>query len=433
MTRRDRLPFPAVIGMLLITVGLLLRDGRTLALAVPFVVYTGVWWVASVRCPRPCVELRRSLSSERVDEGRTVDVVLSVENVGPSLAHMALHDGPPTGAEVCSGHTSFLGELPAGRRACVEYTLRASRGAHAGTGTRITVWGGLPLCSRTVHVPCEERFLVLPMVRPLPSLPIRPRRTRVYSGIVKARAGGPGVEFFGCREYVSGDDVRRINWRAYAQRGELIVNECEQERVADVHIVLDARATTNAVGGAAPLFDAAIHAASSMACHFLDRGNYVGLLIYGDVLDWTYPGYGNPQKARILNALALAEPRDKPAFADLRSLPTRLFPSNTQLIVISPLVGRDDVRILGTLRARGYDLLLVCPSGLRAERAHWESVWPKKKEAFAVAERILLLERELLLGALRRLGIVVVDWDPLEPLEDAVAPAAAWLRGGATR
>ena len=72
-------------------------------------------------------------------------------------------------------------------------------------------------------------------------LKISPRRTRVYSGVIRSRESGAGVEFFGTRAYVPGDPLRHLNWKAGARWDLLITNLFEQERVADVGIILDAR------------------------------------------------------------------------------------------------------------------------------------------------------------------------------------------------
>ena len=94
------------------------------------------------------------------------------------------------------------------------------------------------------------QLFVLPGISRIRQVPIRPRRTRVYAGAIPARVGGPGVEFFGVRNYEPGNSSRRINWRVTARHAEqLYSNEFQQERVADVGIVLDGRERSKSVPG----------------------------------------------------------------------------------------------------------------------------------------------------------------------------------------
>ena len=59
--------------------------------------------------------------------------------------------------------------------------------------------------------------------------------------MIRSRESGAGTEFLGTRPYVDGDPPRHINWKASARWERVITNLFEQERMADIGIVLDAR------------------------------------------------------------------------------------------------------------------------------------------------------------------------------------------------
>jgi len=187
-------------------------------------------------------------------------------------------------------------------------------------------------------------------------------------------------------------------------------------------VILDARQRVNTRIGDTTVFDHAVRAAASLALHFLEQGNYVGLLIYGNYLDWTLPSTGRAQKERILEALARAQTADKSVFEDLRNIPARLFPPRSQLVVISPLADQDDVEILGILRAREYQILLVSPNVLPSKQAERPA-----DETLSLAVRIAQLRRTLLLDTLRRIGVRVIDWNIPEPL---MVPLHGLVKGG---
>ncbi|MFZ5910947.1 MAG: DUF58 domain-containing protein, partial [Chloroflexota bacterium] len=250
-----------------------------------------------------------------------------------------------------------------------------------------------------------------PLIR-LKYVPIRTRSTRVFSGTIPARVGGPGVEFFGLREYQPGDPPRWINWRASARYGdELYANEFQQERVADVGIVLDGREKTNSFRDGRSLFEYSVLAVASLADAFLAQGNRVGLLHYGRYIDWTLPGYGKVQRERILQALAHAQPGGSPVFSGLEHIPVRFFPAHSQVVLVSPL-DVDDLEVLVQLRARGYQVMVVSPDPVAFELGFLPG-----QPSVQLAARIVRMERSLALERLQRAGVQVLDWDVAQPFD----------------
>jgi uncharacterized protein (DUF58 family) len=271
-----------------------------------------------------------------------------------------------------------------------------------------------------------QLFILPPMMR-LRHIPIRPRRTRVYAGSIPARAGGAGVDFFGVREYRDGDSPRAINWHVSARHPQgLFANEYEQERVSDVGIVLDGRERTNHFGGGRSLFEHSVAAAAALADAFLNQGNRVGLLLYSNYLQWTLPGYGKLQRERILHALSQAHAGPSQIFADLDHIPTKLFSAQSQIVVVSPLAA-DDLEVLIQLRARGYQVLVVSPDPVSFEVQNLRA-----REEVALAARVVRLERELLLRRLQRAGVRTLDWNVLQPFDQAMRRMTGrWHPGGA--
>jgi uncharacterized protein (DUF58 family) len=269
-------------------------------------------------------------------------------------------------------------------------------------------------------------FIFPPLTR-LRHVAIHPRRTKVYAGMIPARAGGSGTEFFGVREYQPGDSPRRINWRASAHSVDsLYSNEFQQERVSDVGIVLDGRVRTNEFAKGHSLFEHSVQASAALADALLTQGNRVGLLVYASLLRWTIPGYGRIQRERILHSLAHAKPGGSEVFSDFEHLPTRLFPPESQIILVSPL-HEDDLMPLVQLRAQGYQVLVVSPDPVRFELSYL-----KQNETVEKAARIVQLERRLLLNRVQRAGIQVLDWDVGVPFDLVVkrklSRPPAWMR-----
>ena len=65
------------------------------------------------------------------------------------------------------------------------------------------------------------------------------RETQAFAGNEVSRHPGEGIEYADLRDFVAGDRVRSINWRASARRQSLVVNERHPERNTDVVILVD--------------------------------------------------------------------------------------------------------------------------------------------------------------------------------------------------
>lgn len=404
------LTFGALVGL----------QGELLVLIIPLVMYMGAGLLFG---PEPLdLHAKRQLNSERVGAGTPVTVTLTVTNNSGRLEEVLITDTPPEGLRVVGGEISLLTALRPGESAVLSYTVRSERGSFPFGGVQVMARDQSDLFRRRAALtPAGAGNLyVLPEVLPVRRIAIRPRQTRIYAGTIPAGVGGPGVEFFGVRGYAPGDSLRHVNWRASARhRGSLYTNEFQQERIADVGLILDGRERVNVQQNGASLFEYGVRATAALADTFLNDGNRVGLLLYGHLLDYTGPGYGRLQRERILRALARAQTGESQVFDDLRYLPTRFFPPKSQIVLISPLTA-DDPDALIYLRARGYELLVISPNPVTFERRRLPDT-----PQVAIAARIARLERALLFRRLRRAGVRLVDWDVSQPFERVVATQLA--------
>jgi len=407
---------PFAIGLALVVPGLLLLNSSLIAAAIPLVLFAIVRALGDAQAAAPKLLLHRSFSRSRCVEGDEIDIELAITNSGMSAPLVSLVDRLPQELTLIEGRNRYLGRLSPHEVETLRYTVTAGRGHPQYDTVRIRSWSPWTLTMSESHQPLSGKLVVHPRIEPLDTIAIRPRRTRAFAGPVKANLGGQGLDFFGCRAYTPGDDIRRINWRAYARHGSLIINEFELERIADVNIILDARAKSHTQLDGETTFDHSVRAAASLASHFLDQGNNVGLLIYGDYVHWVFPGIGNLKKERILDRLANAKLSDKAAFQELRSMPTRLLPPRSQLVLVSPLVDEDDIEVVALLVDRGYSVLLVCPHSSALIDARGLSEGDRTVQ---LARRILDLKRELFLGSLAGVGTSVIDWNVTVPLRTA--------------
>ena len=395
--------------LFLLLLGLATLNRGLLALAAPLSIFLGAALFYGPEQLR--LKVTRTLSDDRVYQGTPVVIRILITNEGEGLEEVLVEDLRPRSLDLVNGEPRVLASLPPGGTVQLEYSVLGKRGSFTFTNVRVIAGDHLGILRRQAMLSAPGQFTVLPNPLKLKRLAIRPLQTKGYAGPVPARQGGSGVEFFGVREYRLGDPRNWVNWRLSARhpRGPF-TNQFEMERIADVGLILDARRVSDVRFGENALFEYAVRAAASLAEVFLNDGNRVGLLIYGAIPRWIFPGYGRFQRKKILDALVRAETGESGGFTTLDYLPTRLFPPRSQIVMISPLLP-GDVSTLVRLRAHGYQILVVSPDpvdfelkalgifGAKVPQQHIES-----------AARIARLERKLVLRRLRQADIQTVDW-----------------------
>jgi uncharacterized protein (DUF58 family) len=248
---------------------------------------------------------------------------------------------------------------------------------------------------------------------------LRPHTTRPQPGMLPSNARGEGLELAELRPFAPGDRVRRINWRATARRGRSYVTERQLDRGADVVLFLDT--FVRAGDGRDGTLEATVRAADSLASRHLARGDRVGLVSFGGVLDWLLPGGGARQRWRIVEALIRSEVVFSYTTRDARILPARLLPARALVVGITPLLDERGLVALLDLRARGFDVAVLVVSPARFV--------PTATDASdRLAHRLWRLQRDAQRLRLEHAGIAVVTWEPPAPLEAAVTEVNAFRR-----
>jgi uncharacterized protein (DUF58 family) len=227
-----------------------------------------------------------------------------------------------------------------------------------------------------------------------------------------ARAWGDGTEFSGVREYVPGDRQRSINWPASTRRGRLQVNTFAAERSQDVVLLADATSDVGEPGSSA--LDLALRGATAAARAYLNARDRVGVITYQwGGAGWLAPGLGKRQLYKIIDTM-LASDAGWARGSAFQRLPRAALPPGALVIVFSPLLDQRFVEALRDMRERGFTLLIV--DVLNAEPPARPRITDR------LARRIWKMEQEAIRFSLRELGIPVVRWDGLEPLDLPLAP-----------
>jgi uncharacterized protein (DUF58 family) len=264
-----------------------------------------------------------------------------------------------------------------------------------------------------VH-PSTERFL-------RPDV-LSPRRVLASLGVKPARQRGEGMDFESLREYVPGDDPRRIDWRATARKGRLVSRLYQHEQNHTVMIAVDAsRLMGGRVGSdERTKLDAAVDCALALAYAALYAGDRCGLGVFDSEMRLLLePRTRRADLGAFVDALSPVESRL--VEADYRVLVRALLARRQKrsLVVILTDFAATDARAMVaplSLLARRHRVLLVALRDRNIDALD-HPVQPGEPEESSRLYRDIVLddllrEREETLSRLRRQGLHTLDLVP---------------------
>jgi uncharacterized protein (DUF58 family) len=361
----------------------------------------------------PTYAVTHHVSADRVFEGEGVTVTVEV-TAASAVPLMELIDPLPPGSDLISGHNRGVLTLRPGQTASFRYEIRCPVRGVLDAGTTVVRtrdrWGVRAWERRHVD---RKLVRVYPQIAPLRSLPL-PIHTQTSTGDYVSPALGEGIEPGDIRPFAPGDRIRQVNWRASLRLGTLHVTQHQRERNADVVLILDTLAQVGATPGTT--LDFAVRATASLATAYLARKDRVGLVLYGGLIDWVRPWSGRVQYERLAGTLLKADVVFTYVAKDLALVPPRVLPPQALVIALTPLLDSRFPKAALDLAARGFDLVVLVVSPVDVTRSTLPGSLPN-----ALACRLWTLERRAQLDELRRQGLVVLEWNPSDPLELALA------------
>lgn len=244
-------------------------------------------------------------------------------------------------------------DVPAGESRTVDLgLLPRRRGELRSEFVAVRVPGPLGLAGRQRRIEAPGALRVLPPFHARRHLASRVVRLRELDGNTSIQMRGQGTEFDSLREYVRGDDVRSIDWRATARAGTTMLRTWRPERDRHVVILVDSGRTSATRVGDGTRLDAAFEAALLLAALANRAGDHVHLVAFDRVVRARVTGVDGPSLLpALVDALAPVEPQlidtdwDR-AFGEVRALASH--PS--LLVVLTAQEAPDAARgFLGTL------------------------------------------------------------------------------------
>jgi uncharacterized protein (DUF58 family) len=212
-----------------------------------------------------------------VRQGQPSSTSLVVANPGDRRVHGLLRDAWQPSAGATDNRHRF--DLAAGDQVVVTTTLTPTRrGDRRSDRVTVRCTGPLGLAARQRSFDVPGRVRVLPPFGSRKHLPSRLAKLRELDGRSAVRVRGQGTEFDSLRDYVTGDDVRSIDWRASARSRNVVVRTWQPERHRRVLLVLDTSRTSAGRVDDVPRLDSAMDAGLLLAALASRAGDSVDFL-----------------------------------------------------------------------------------------------------------------------------------------------------------
>jgi len=361
--------------------------------------------------------------------GHTGEVVYRWTNPSSRPAHLNVREVRP---DILGGTQPprALGIPPraAVREQVPVVPLRRGRETGGAGGFVVDSFGPLGLGRHRARLPLPWDVVVYP---PLVSVRLRAsvaealRRRDV--GSKQIRRLGEGRLFESLREWVPGDDLRHIDWKATARRAKVITRQYVAERRQQVLLVLDTgRLMTADVASGVARLDFAVQAALELAYAAAQHDDNVGIMTFADgVQHFVAPERGRTGVRRVMEVLAEVQPKlvepDYPgAFRYLAARNRKRALTVLFTDVIDRFASDALVANVATLRPRHLPLAVTLRNQELDAAAMQRPTTPRDAYRKAAAEE-LLHAREEALGHMRRAGVLVIDVTPERAAQAVVA------------
>ncbi len=251
---------------------------------------------------------------EPIDTEREFSSKLSNGDMNPFKLHIRSRYALPVYIEVIEElpvqfqKRDFLihAALEAGGERTLQYTLRpVERGVYEFGFIRLYAYSLFRIFRRGFRFSGTQEGYVYPSIIQMQKYDFLAMSDRLTEmGGKKIRKVGHSQEFEQIKEYVEGDDVRTINWKASAKMGGLMVNQYQDEKSQPIYCVIDCSRAMKMPFGGLSLLDYAINSCLAFSNVALKKGDKVGLVVFSRSIQSFLPAASKlPQLNQILEKL----------------------------------------------------------------------------------------------------------------------------------
>lgn len=241
---------------------------------------------------------------ERLSLGDDNPVRLELVNNSPQPISYTLIEGYPV--EMQDRSTSFTNVLAPGAKKEYHYSFKpGKRGEFEFGDVFVLIRSMFFMASRSMRLPLKQTVHVYPSVLQMKRYELLVfQQQKTSAGIKKIRRLGNNSEFEQIKNYVQGDELKKINWKATSRRNELMVNQYQEEKSQNIFCIIDKSRNMQMEFDGLSLLDYAINSSLVFSNIALRKGDKAGLVTYSDKIGTMLPPERSAgQMRRIQEAL----------------------------------------------------------------------------------------------------------------------------------
>jgi uncharacterized protein (DUF58 family) len=241
--------------------------------------------------------------SDRLSNGDDNSINLKIKNNGTYTVSMQIIDELPFQFQERDLiiRKTFLPQ----QQQNITYTVKPSeRGTYEFGNILLYVQSQLGLVLRRHIVDAIEDVSVYPSFLHQRNYQLLSHTSQEAGGSRRIRKIGQSMEFEQIKDYINGDDIRTINWKATARKGELMVNNYVDEKSQQVYCIIDKGRLMKMPFDGLSLLDYAINSILALSNVCLQKQDKIGLISFSNKMGAIIPANRNPiQRENILQAL----------------------------------------------------------------------------------------------------------------------------------
>lgn len=198
-------------------------------------------------------------------------------------AYLDVYENGPYQLQMRNWHKEFF--IGSDQKAVWEYYVRPTeRGEYEFSDLYIYVGTFTKLIQRKIVIADRITVACYPSILQMKKYELKVFAKTAISGIKKIRRLGHNNEFEQIKNYVQGDDIRTINWKATSRQNELMVNQYQDERAQHVYSIIDKSRSMRMPFNDLTLLDYAINSTLAFSNICLRKGDKVGMMTFSDKL-----------------------------------------------------------------------------------------------------------------------------------------------------
>ena len=275
--------------------------------------------------------------NERLNLGDENSVTIQMSTVGAFPWNYELNEGFPDFKQ--DRTTTFKGKISYKEPVSIKYQLQPKkRGLFHFNDAFLFLSTFLRLVERRIIFPNLDAFQVYPSVLQMKKYELLVfQQQKTGSGIKRIRRLGNATEFEQIRNYVAGDELKTINWKATSRKNELMVNQYQDEKSQSVYCIIDKSRTMQMEFDGLNILDYSINSTLVFANICLLKGDKFGMLTFSDKMGAQIPAdKSGTQMKRVMDTLYAQKTKFKDAnFEQLQSVVRQKIKTRSLLLLFS--------------------------------------------------------------------------------------------------